>query len=161
MTPKQESYHHGFYLENASFILVLAAVYDDRKPSPFLELTEVGLKLLQNLSQRGPVRSVVAALEQMMARVTILSTCNPSNGAHGAEIGGGGLEQTQPHYPLGSIDSHDQLEPSARLSSSVLDPMAANTMVPDESGEILGGLWSIMDWDLTFPLLDVEPYIQE
>jgi hypothetical protein len=147
MTPKQESYHHGFYLENASFILVLAAVYDDRKPSPFLELTEVGLKLLQNLSQRG--------------RVTTLSTCNPSNGAHGAEIGGGGLEQTQPHYPLGSIDSHDQLEPSARLSSSVLDPMAANTMVPDESGEILGGLWSIMDWDLTFPLLDVEPYIQE
>ncbi|KAF2136858.1 uncharacterized protein K452DRAFT_258539, partial [Aplosporella prunicola CBS 121167] len=61
--------NHGFFLETACFVLVMAAIHDKRSSNQHIAYISRGLDTLRKLIQREPIRSIVSALEQMLQKV--------------------------------------------------------------------------------------------
>lgn len=145
----------AIYLESACFVLVLAAVYDDRVPSRYIEYVDTGLKLLRKLDKREHVRSIVEALEQMLSRVNTLSAPSVAS-----------LHNTPP--PLRANQRYVHLPPTATAGlrertersldySPIATTFGSTSQSPifaTQDTGVLDELWTITDWNLTFPHLN-------
>lgn len=168
---KQGFYNHAFFLESACFVLVLAAVYDndidDRDAcTRHVEHVKTGLTLLRRLGcHREPIRSIVAALEQMLARVNALRS-NPRRSDATAEAADDDArQQGEGHQRPDAMGATDAQREGVSLTAPAFGQSgaaAAGTAAPLVSGEssgVLDELWSMTDWDMSFPFLDIQSYV--
>ncbi|KZM20779.1 DNA binding [Ascochyta rabiei] len=143
-------YNHAFYLESACFVLGLAAVYNAAHgPSDYLEKVQTGLRLLRRLGSREPVRSTSAAVEQMINRIYALPE---RSGPLVRETISGDQLPTATANP--SHDADQSANSIAALSTThpeqeVFAPVGWNDDI------LLDDLWSMMDWNVGFPSMDL------
>lgn len=145
----QGPYNHGFYLESACFILALAAVHhSDRLTSNCFDKLHTGLRLLRQLSSHDPVRSTIAAVEQMIARICALPT---SPGSNDRQAGSSDIPSTV----ADTSANHASHSAGLAVSPSALDP-ALDTLTPHTWGNdlLLDDIWSMMDWEVGFLSMD-------
>jgi hypothetical protein len=143
-------YSHGFYLESACLVLALAAVHDSTQLSgDSFEVLCAGLQLLQRLGSHEPVRSTSAAVEQMITRIRTLrpelaSSTVPLSNDSNAFIATNDV--TQQGVLFGSLNA-----PICAFDSN----MPALTPDSWDNELLLDDIWSVMDWNVGFPSMDV------
>jgi hypothetical protein len=131
-------------------VLGLAAVYNSKHiPFDCLEKVRTGLRLLPQLGSREPVRSTSAAIEQMIARICALQ------GRTQVDDGQTAMSQNP---SIATEDSLRRTDLSADLPTDnpVVCPAqdAFANITWDDDG-LLDDLWSVMDWNVGFPSLDL------
>ncbi|KAB2575723.1 hypothetical protein DBV05_g5625 [Lasiodiplodia theobromae] len=171
-------YNHAFFLESACFVLVLAAVYDHGNENELggavrerhVELVRAGLALVRRLGSslsREPIRSIAAALEQMLARVNALRNCNARRGASNDAVQREeGVLRAAADAEEEGDNGHNRMSPAAPAFGQGGAAAAAAAAVPLHGGgggessndDVLDELWSMTDWDMSFPLLDFQSY---
>ncbi|OJD33795.1 c6 zinc finger domain protein [Diplodia corticola] len=173
VTGIQSLCNHGYFLESACFVLVLAATHDSDAAawSSHIQFITRGLASLRKLVQREPIPSVVAALERMRAKLV---------------AGHALLEQsaTPEPVPLQQGDAADvHSGPAATMQMEDVAMMPG--LLPDQQSGVPqggGGIWTDanqemlasaaddngilenfelpnMDWGIDFSLLDVEEFV--
>ncbi|KAF9690670.1 hypothetical protein EKO04_011461 [Ascochyta lentis] len=137
-------YNHPFYLESACFLLGLAAVLNGSHiQSDCLEKVHTGLRLLRRLGSREPVRSTTAAVEQMIGRIHALPE---RSGPHAGNAVDDSQQSTATSNPLHDAD---QSVNSVLPQQDVFGPVEWNDDI------LLDDLWSMMDWNVGFPSMDL------
>ncbi|KAF2996197.1 hypothetical protein E8E13_001151 [Curvularia kusanoi] len=138
------TYYHGFHLESACFVLALAAVHHSTEiNNGCFEKLHTVLKLLRRLGTNEPVRSVTAAVEQMIERISAL-TRTPAMSV--GETSGAGI---QPSAASASV-LDAPLEAGIEDALPALDPLQ-ETLTPGwDHSFSLDDLWANMDWNVGF-----------
>lgn len=161
--------NHGYFLESACFVLVLAATHDGvTAASSHAHYITRGLACLRKLVQREPIPSVVAALERMLGKLS---------------QGNALLEPTAAN--LGVAESQRENAAGLQAGATETIQMGELEMLPDlhaqQGGVPEGGIWPDadqemlasadgngvledfelpnMDWGIDFSLLDVEEFV--
>lgn len=136
------------------------------------------MRRLGSLS-REPIRSIAAALEQMLARVNALRNSNSSNARRGPGAAGDDAVQGEEGYRrAGDVaaadeegeegeeeeDGHHRMSPAApafgqgSAAAAAAVPLHGGGGGAESSDDVLDELWSMTDWDMSFPLLDFQSY---
>ncbi|CAI6339604.1 unnamed protein product [Periconia digitata] len=142
-------HNHAYYLESACFVLVLDAIQGGTSSNDAITLVNVGLDMLQSLPQREPIKIIRPALEQMLARLsTIPDSAVPTftPNTHFQGVSGAGL----------AINAE-----SAASAPWEVTGEAATSHFPGTIGQVgeqLDELWSVIDWNMAFPSMDLGPF---
>ncbi|KAF2144314.1 uncharacterized protein K452DRAFT_246627 [Aplosporella prunicola CBS 121167] len=170
-------YNHTFFLESASFVLIIASLHDDRSTDRHVRYINRAIKSLRHMIPREPTLSVIAALEQMLAKVHALngsapqtdgSPINPSTGPDetltlppllGQEPQGRensfGNPQLVPlsAHPIAHSTPTEYVTPPG-YGAFDMDGQAAGSR-----NDLLESEWPTMDWNFDLSTLDLESFV--
>ncbi|KAF2084514.1 hypothetical protein K490DRAFT_68633 [Saccharata proteae CBS 121410] len=124
-------YNHAFFLESASFVLILASLHDERStPSRHVRFVHRAIAALRQMKSKEPILSIISALEKMLAKVETVS------GSHNSLSSSNDNNTQQPQTteagsdiprPLGPTNN----EPDPRRESTMNTPTAATQEQPN------------------------------
>lgn len=161
LTTHQGVCNHGYFLESACFVLVLAAVQDTgRAAASHVQYITRGLASLRKLVQREPVRSVVAALERMLEKLnarregsdTLMTAEEQYDNAMSGFPATFQMEEEVPSELLAQSSNVAQSGFWADLNQGFLDSVGGDGLLDDL-------MWPNMDWGVDFSVLDVEEFV--
>lgn len=153
--------NHGYFLESACFVLVLAAVQDTGPAAAsHVQYITRGLTSLRKLVQREPVRSVVAALERMLEKLnarregsdTLMTAEEQYDNAMSGFPATFQMEEEVPSELLAQSSNVAQSGFWADLNQGFLDSVGGDGLLDDL-------MWPNMDWGVDFSVLDVEEFV--
>lgn len=161
LTTHQGVCNHGYFLESACFVLVLAAVQDTGPAAAsHVQYITRGLTSLRKLVQREPVRSVVAALERMLEKLnarregsdTLMTAEEQYDNAMSGFPATFQMEEEVPSELLAQSSNVAQSGFWADLNQGFLDSVGGDGLLDDL-------MWPNMDWGVDFSVLDVEEFV--
>ncbi|KAL1631120.1 hypothetical protein SLS56_004508 [Neofusicoccum ribis] len=148
--------NHGYFLESACFVLVLAAVHDHGSTAAsHVQYITRGLASCRKLVQREPVRSVVAALEQMLEK---LEARGAGRQGSATDPGSGAVETVEaeqrevPAEPLVQQDGASQHGLWSGQDQGMAHSAGGDAMLDDVE-------WPNMDWGVDFSVLEMESFV--